>query len=81
MVVGDVVMVTIDVKCRRKNRLKQKKFKKKTFLNAIIMFIIVSVTAAWLIAENRLKIALKYSYGLHLCLHFYNKKKHSKQFY
>ena len=24
MVVGDVVMVTIDVKCRRKNRLKQK---------------------------------------------------------
>ena len=53
MVVGDVVMVTIDVKCRRKNRLKQKKIL-KTFLNAIIMFIIVLVIAARLIAENRL---------------------------
>jgi len=79
MVVGDVVMVTIDVKCRRKNRLKQKKIL-KTFLNAIIMFIIVSVTAAWLIAENRLKIALKYSNGLHLCLHFYNKKNIQNNF-
>jgi len=42
------------------------------------MFIIVSVIAAWLIAENRLKIALKYSYGLHLCSHFYNKKTFKK---